>query len=338
MKKSVKDLSCVVKRFLDDSWDGVSPLAVAYSGGPDSKALLHAALEWGKAELHVVHADHAWREESSEEAALLRAEAEVLRIPFHSVRLEKSHSENEARDFRYAYFRSLREQVPYQAILLGHQADDLAETVLKRVFEGAHLTALFGMKPVSFLEGLQLWRPLLSVPRSDIVGWLEHKNLSYFSDPSNADPRYLRARMRSELLPFLSKTFGKNVLPGLLRLSERSRELEEYFSGRNSEKVIQGSLGVWIDGSLLPRVELRSLVQECLKKEGILLPRTVLEPLLDWIEQKKENFRPLERVIAHLGHFFILKKNLPKLTISEVKNNFMCIERKGARSLSLPLV
>ena len=328
MKKSVNELSCVVKDFLEQAWDGKSPLLVAYSGGPDSKALLYASLEWGKAPVHVAHADHGWRKESGAEAELLRAEVETLRIPFHSIRLEPSQSENEARDLRYRYFRDLREKVPYLAVLLGHQADDLAETVLKRVFEGAHLTSLAGMRSISLLDGLVLWRPLLSVSRAVIEAWLKERSLDCFRDSSNEDPRYLRARMRSELLPFLNEKFGKNISANLLALSERSFELQQYFQEQNRGVAVENELGVWVQGSSLPRVRLRALLQECLKKEKIILTRSVLEDLLDWIEQKKIDCRPLKQIIIHQGSFYLLKKKFLNMTISEVKKSFLCIEGK----------
>lgn len=327
MKKSVNELSCVVKDFLETAWDGTSPLLVAYSGGPDSKALLYAAIDWGKAPIHVAHADHGWRKESGEEANLLRVEVDALGLPFHSIRLAPSHSENEARDLRYRYFRELRKALPYQAILLGHQADDLAETVLKRVFEGAHLTSLSGMRPIFSLEDLVLWRPLLSVSRAVIEEWLKERGLDCFRDSTNDDPRYLRARMRSELLPFLNEKFGKNISENLRVLSERSFELQQYFQEQNRGVAVENELGFWVEGASLPRIRLRALLQECLKKEKIILTRSILEGFLDWIEQKKVDCRPLKQIVIHQGSFYLLKKKFLNMTISEVKKSFLCIYR-----------
>ena len=218
-------METIVQVFLDRHWDRYRPLLVAYSGGPDSKALLYAALQT-KVPLHVAHVDHGWREESAQEAASLQREVEGLGLAFHSIRLSSKMTEDEARKSRLAYFCQLIEQFGFQAVLLGHQANDLAETVLKRVFEGAHLTSLKAIQPCALVFGIPLWRPLLTVCRSEIEKWLESRSLRALKDPANADPKYQRARMRTTLLPFLNEQFGKEIFSNLCQLSARSQELE----------------------------------------------------------------------------------------------------------------
>jgi tRNA(Ile)-lysidine synthase len=304
MNTSVRELSHLVKEFLDHEWNGSSPLLVAYSGGPDSKALLYAALEWGKTSFHVVHVDHGWREESREEQGLLAREIEALGLQFHCTRLAPTRTEEEARTLRYTYFWQLQQRLSCQALLLGHHADDLAETVLKRIFEGAHLHSLTGMRRIAKWAELPLWRPLLSITRATIEDWLQEHRLSALNDRTNQDPRFLRARMRTQLLPFLNKTFGKNIARNLLMLSERSQELREYLHQQNQNRIVRGSFGIWIDGTELPRIELRALIQQ-----EISLPRSVLESILDWIEQKVPR-RTLtaarRRLFLDRGHLFFL--------------------------------
>jgi tRNA(Ile)-lysidine synthase len=306
MRSSVKELSSVVKKFLEKEWDRKSPLMIAYSGGPDSKALLYAALDWGRASIHVAHVDHGWRIESGQEALDLEREIKSLGLNFHTSRLEETKTEEEARVARYAYFQRLREKIPYQALLLGHQAGDLAETVLKRIFEGAALTALTGMRPVSFFEGIELWRPLLSISRETIQEWLEEKKLPFLSDRTNEDPKFLRGRMRKELLPFLNQTFGKNISRNLLQISERSQELRDYFSVNHEKRLSEGPFGFWLDGTSLARVELRALIQQ-----KITLPRSIVEQLIDWVE-KKEKRKTLSagnyRILSDNGFLFFFAK------------------------------
>ena len=312
MKTSVGYLPQLVKCFLEDHWDGHSPLLIAYSGGPDSKALLLAALKWGKAPLHIAHVDHGWRETSAQEAKGFQEEAARLNLPFHTIRLQKKTTEAEARLLRLAFFRSLRETIPFQAVLLGHQANDLAETVLKRIFEGAHFHALFGMNSISRIEGVDLWRPLLQVSRSQILDYLHQQKISFFTDPSNQDSRYLRARMRSEIIPFLNKSFGKNVVENLNVLSNRSIVLNDYFTKRLlqlQEKIVKGPFGDWLDGTGLHRVELELLLFQIFP-----FSRQVSESILDWIEKGVAN-REIEfagrRMIIDRGHFFLLHERLP---------------------------
>jgi tRNA(Ile)-lysidine synthase len=318
MGKSVKVIREVVKGFLDQYWDQKSPLLVAYSGGPDSKALLYSLLSMGKMPLHVAHVDHGWRSESAEEALLLKREVEALGLPFHTKRLLKKTTEDEAREARFSFFRELSLAVPFQAVLLGHHGDDLAETALKRVFEGASLTHLFGLLPVRVISGLSLFRPFLSVSRAFIEEYLTEEKLTPLRDPSNADPRYLRARMRTALLPSLEKIFGKNMRENIICLSERSRELCDYLRERVAEhslKITRGPSGPSIDGSGIPRIELRFLVSEVAKEEGLILKRDVLETVLDWIfseKPKRSIFQNGREMVVDRGYFFLLaaKKSL----------------------------
>lgn len=312
MERSLVDLNLVVKEFLERRWDGKSPLLIAYSGGPDSRALLHGVLSWGKAEVHLAHVDHGWREESRQEAFDLEREAKELGVPFHTTRLEKKTGEEEARRLRLAFFASLLEKNSYQAVLMGHQANDLAETALKRLFEGAHLTRLFGMQAEGRVEGVLIWRPLLDVPKSAIVGYLAKKAVGSLLDPSNSDPHYLRARMRLSLLPRLEEAFGKGVFENLCLLAERSLELDRYLAKRIAGiRVERGAFGVWIDGNGCERIELRYLLQQ----EDVRLSRDVLETLLDWILEKKcgkKIFVGKRKIVADRGHLFLLAKELPR--------------------------
>lgn len=194
----------------------------------------------------------------------------------------KGRGEEEAREARFAFFRSLG----YQAILLAHQADDLAETVLKRVLEGAHISNCAGMEPVSRQSGLLIWRPLLSVRRSEILQFLQERSLDPIIDPSNSDPAYLRSRMRQEIFPFLDEKFGKETVENLVLLSQRAAEIKAYLDRRISTvKIHRGPWGALIECDELERIERRHLLQKLAREEKIVLTRPVLETLLNWIEE-----------------------------------------------------
>lgn len=280
-----------VKDFLAAHWDRKSPLLIGYSGGPDSKALLYSLVESGCATLHIAHVDHGWREESGKEAEAIQKEAALLNIPFHKIRLEKNtdaNAEAVARVERLKFFRSLFDKIPFQALLLGHQAGDLAETALKRLLEGAHLPFLGGMERVSSLEGMTVWRPLLKTKKGDILRFLEERNLKPFMDPTNLDPAYLRSRLRKETLPFLNASFGKDVLDNLCHLSERSHELKRYLEKKVEGRQIQkGEWGFAMFCGGLEKIERRYLLQKTFTGEGIVLNRKVLEPLIDWLDEKR---------------------------------------------------
>ncbi len=308
-----------VKEFLRSHWDGRSPLLLGYSGGPDSKALLYSLLDAGCSSLHVAHVDHAWREESQEEADSIRKEIESLELPFYTVRLSlpmRNNLEDRFRKERFSFFKSLFQKIPFQALLLGHQADDRAETVLKRFFEGAHLSFLGGMQDISTMEGLFVWRPLLKVKKKEIFAFLQKRSLVAFLDPTNQDAAYLRARLRMETLPFLTRSFGKSLVDNLALFSDRVYELQKYLDEKVANHPIQkGDWGwaVYLYG--LPKVEMRHLLQRRASEEGLVLPRTVLEPVLDWIsdihEERKIYFH-LKWIVVFQGWVFFLNASTGK--------------------------
>ncbi len=273
-----------VKEFLDVNWDQKSPLLLGYSGGPDSKSLLYSLLDAGCSSLHIAHVDHGWRDESAREEELIRKEIEGLGLPYFTTRLSSVAKEVVARDARLHFFRSLFKKTMYQALILAHQADDLAETILKRIFEGTHLPFIGGMTPISQFEEIEIWRPLLKIPKSKLVPYLESKQLKPFFDPTNQNPIYLRSRMRMETIPILNKSFGKNICENVCVLAERAAELKEYLDKRVAgARVENGTL--FLRG--LERIEQRHLLQKVARDEKIFLTRVVIEQLLDWVDDAK---------------------------------------------------
>ena len=292
-----------VSSFLASHWDGKSPLLLGYSGGSDSKALLYALLEVGCRSIYLAHVDHGWRESSADEANQLREEAELLALPFYSTRLTPpvKNKEAHARQERLAFFQSFSS---VQAILLAHHADDLAETVLKRALEGAHLPFLGGMESVSH----QIWRPLLSVSKKEILSFLMERDLHPIIDPTNKDPAYLRSRMRTDILPMLEQQFGKAIVDNLLHLSKRSYELKRYLD-RKIEHIpsYSGPCGTFYPLSQLDRIEARHFLQK-----KLTISRPLLESILDAIFSLQPNHLCTPSLVADRGFLFFLAPEFPK--------------------------
>jgi tRNA(Ile)-lysidine synthase len=212
------------------------PVLLAFSGGPDSLALLHLLLEYRQKHplnFALAHVDHGWREESGAEAQQIGDMAKQLGVPFHLKKLQPAEMkmknlEAACREERLLFFSALCRQYEYQAVLLGHHADDLAETVLKRTFEGVTLPYLAALRSEITLHGMKVWRPLLPFTKSTILAWLEKRGLQGFMDKTNQDTRFMRARMRLDILPQLSEIFGKQVSSGLCQIAEEAGELRDY--------------------------------------------------------------------------------------------------------------
>jgi len=209
------------------------PVIVGVSGGADSVCLLHLlaglAQPWHLA-LHVAHLDHNVRPDSTEDAAFVRALADGLGLPFHTRQLSPeeiagadNNLEAGLRQLRYAFFADVagsltgtsdwQSDVQQPTIAVAHNADDQAETILLHALRGSGLTGLAGMRPVTHLPAsstqrpLRLVRPLLDVPRTHILQYLDEYAIAWREDPSNREMRFARNWLRHQILPELRKLY-----------------------------------------------------------------------------------------------------------------------------------
>ncbi len=182
----------------------------AVSGGPDSLALLVLACDAGL-DVTAVHVDHALRPGSAEEADVVRDAASLLGAAFRAERVVvEPGGDLEARA------RDARRRVLGPDALYGHTADDQAETVLLALLRGAGLDGVAAMRPEH--------HPLLRVRRSETHAICAELGLRPVLDPSNADPRFRRNRVRAEVLPLLDDVAERDVVPLLCRLAELARD------------------------------------------------------------------------------------------------------------------
>jgi tRNA(Ile)-lysidine synthase len=187
----------------------IGPLCVAYSGGPDSTALLHALASLPEARargLRAIHVDHGLHPESARWAAHCRAfsAAHGLACDTCFVHVERDGGiglEAAARHARYAVFaQHLRAS---ERLLLGHHQDDQVETVLLKLLRGAGPEGLGGMRAERPLGNGVLWRPLLALPRERLRDYVRTHQLPCIHDPSNDDTRLARNHLRHDVLPLL---------------------------------------------------------------------------------------------------------------------------------------
>jgi tRNA(Ile)-lysidine synthase len=201
-------------------YDLVGPggkVLVACSGGPDSTALLHA-LSVLRRRLRfdvVAHGvDHGLRPEAGAELAVAAEVAATLKVPFEVSRTVVAAGSNlqaRARQQRLVALSDAARACGAGAIATGHTADDRAETVLLRLLRGAGPRGLSVLPPSGPVPGVdregsfRLIRPLIAARRADVLAHLGRHRLPFASDPSNRNSRFLRVRVREELLPLLDE-------------------------------------------------------------------------------------------------------------------------------------
>ena len=209
-------------------------MVVAVSGGPDSVVLLHLLRGLPRAwrlTLHVAHLDHGLRDDAARDAAFVAELASQWNVEATIERREvtglcRRHGwslEDGARRVRYQFLVEVARRHSASHIALAHTADDQAETVLMRLVRGTGLLGLGAMTPKRQLDGVWLIRPLLEVWRQDIMEYLTRHGLSACQDDTNTDQRFVRNRIRHELLPLLARAYNPNIKGALAQLAEQSQ-------------------------------------------------------------------------------------------------------------------
>ncbi|MGD0810483.1 MAG: tRNA lysidine(34) synthetase TilS [Acidimicrobiales bacterium] len=186
------------------------PAICAVSGGADSLAMLALAVAAGCSP-HALHVDHGLRPGGREEAAAVEVAASTLGATFEalSVRVEPGPDlEARARQARY--------EVLPEGTMIGHTADDQAETLLLNLMRGAGLDGLCGMRATAGgIRGAR--RPILALRRSETLAFVTAMGLQIVIDPSNAEARFRRNRVRHEILPLLADVARRDTVPLLAR-------------------------------------------------------------------------------------------------------------------------
>ena len=315
-----------IELFFDLHLDRSRPLLLAFSGGFDSTVLLHLLIRYKKEkdfDLHIAHIDHGWRKESFEEAKKLEKIAQDNKLVFHMKKLAdvpKKNREDICRKKRYEFFSELNSKIAFQAVVLAHQADDVAETVLKRILEGSHLINLSSMNEISTMQDLRVWRPLLQFTRKEILKYIKDHNLSCIDDKTNASPLYLRSRIRYSILPFLTEQFGKEVSINLCLLAQRAEDLRKYLDEKitlSKEMLVRGPLGVYLPEkghSHLKNLEKTHLVKTLMQEGNIDISRSILEKIVTSLDlpSKMQIFSLKDaQIVVDKRRLFIFIKPLP---------------------------
>jgi len=194
------------------------PLAVGFSGGADSTALLAACAARRPGEVVAFHVHHGLQAAADDFERHCRNVCGLLAVPLRVHRVDARHArgdspEDAARRARYSAFAEMARMdgsgPGIKSIALGHHADDQIETLLLALSRGAGLPGLAAMPARAQRGGLEIHRPLLAVAGADIREWLAGRGLPWIEDPTNGNARYTRNRIRAVVLPALAQAFPR---------------------------------------------------------------------------------------------------------------------------------
>ena len=301
-------------------FDPQDSVLVGVSGGPDSVALLHVLLKIASGlslTLGVAHLNHGIRGNDSDlDAKFVASLAGKLKLPFYIKKKDvlsykKHHKlslEEAARRVRYEFFHQIAGENNYNKIALGHQGNDNAELVLMYLFRGSGPTGISGIPPVrdNFSRYGKIVRPFLGLTRHEIVDYLAEKKLKYVIDLSNEDTKFLRNKVRNELIPLIKESYNPRIIETVNRLSSIIRSDEE-----------------WIEDIITPFYE--DIILYSKEKEiALSIPKLI-----------RIHMAPKRRVIRKAIEN--IKGNLRRITFSHIASIINLSEREPAfGSLDLP--
>ena len=208
------------------------PLAIGYSGGADSTALLLACAQKWPGQVSAIHIHHGLQVAADDFAAHCEVFCKRINVPLIVKKVDAKHELGEspeaaARNARYSAFSSenmhvagvfiasaaIKNIVNIENIALAQHADDQVETLLLALSRGAGLPGLAAMPAAWQRDGIQYYRPLLQVSAAEIRHWLAaqtefgENGAPFVEDPTNTDESFTRNRIRAKLLPALDAAF-----------------------------------------------------------------------------------------------------------------------------------
>ena len=285
---------------------------VGVSGGPDSVCLLDVLYRLKKKynlKLIIAHVNYKLRKKDSDkDEKLVKNLAQKYNLPFKIARtthysLLTTNLEEKLRNFRYDFFEKVAKKHGADFIAVGHNLNDQAETVLLRILRGAGLRGLGAIK----FRNNNVIRPLLNIPRKEILTHLRKNKVPYRIDKTNLGSDFARNKIRNKLLPYLEGKFNPNIQEVLYKLSQSVTDAYDFINRYTKE---------WLGTNKSLRISFLNKLHPAIQKEAIRLA----------IEKYNPNLREIE--FGHIEEILkIAKSRKGKRQILKFKN--LKVERKG---------
>lgn len=219
-------------------------IVIGVSGGPDSITLLNVLLKIKEKkiidfDMVVCHVNHMIREEALEDEEYVVNFCKknyiryfVKRVEVEKIaKQEKISTEEAGRKVRYAFFDEILKNENANKIATAHNKNDNAETVLMNIIRGSGTS---GLKGIECKRG-NLIRPLIECNREEIEQYCKENNLEPRIDKTNFENNYTRNKIRNLLIPYIKQNFNPNIIEAINRLSDLSKQENEYFEKKTKE-------------------------------------------------------------------------------------------------------
>ncbi len=207
-------------------------ILIGVSGGVDSMVLAHIMHEIRHElgiRLFIAHFNHRLRKSSSKDQYFVEQFCQAYNIPIilgerNKRSLLKKMSEDQARDLRFKFFIRSMKRSQADILMLAHNQNDLAETVLMRLIRGSGLYGIRGIVKIRNINGMEVVRPLLDHSRNEIELYAKSKNIGYCHDETNDKDIYLRNKVRRNLVPLLAKVYNPSIVLSLAQLAKTAQD------------------------------------------------------------------------------------------------------------------
>ncbi|MEI0446978.1 tRNA lysidine(34) synthetase TilS [Brachyspira intermedia] len=316
-------------------------LAVAYSGGIDSQVLLNIAYRL-KDELSfnliIIHVNYNLRgEDSINDELFARDMAKKYNIEIYVKEIAPNsyngkNIQLEARNDRYNFFEELHNKKIYDYLLIAHNKDDLAETIIYRMIKGSGTNVY---KSLRDKKGYIL-RPILNFYRKDIEEYAKNNNLEHREDVSNKKNYYSRNKIRNLIIPMLEE-INTNAKNNIIRFAKRSYE-ETYILRKKINKLYKKNISEKNTKLNIEKIKntnelfIKKIIIKFLAKNNIEITEKRVSEILKLIKSDKPNIR------LRLDNFYLIKeynfiKTIEKQNekkLDDIKaNNLIKIEKDG---------
>ncbi len=277
---------------------------VSLSGGVDSMCIAHVLSKMGQIynfDVHAVHIKHSNRHEAEKEAEMIKEFCFQLHIKYHQIDIDhiqrrsinRDYYENETRRIRFDFYNNIKNHFQIKMFALGHHKGDIAENVITNLLKGRTILDLPVMNEFDEQEGIILWRPLLNLPKSDILKYAKKYGIIY---TKNSTPEWsVRGKLRNIVLPQLNTMFN-SIEENLYNAGEESRDLYDYINKTVVDDIfkntVYGKLGFYFPIEKLKRANFtiwKLVLQKVFHNTGLSMLKDHIVHDLMKLEKKINN-------------------------------------------------